>query len=71
MRQESAWSYLRGSCRHLSASTFRCMCSQLRAPCAGEVLNCNAYDIATHAAVELAADKLIVMNAEDLQVLVV
>jgi len=33
----------------------------------GEVLNCNVYDIATHAAVELAADKLIVMSAEDLQ----
>lgn len=34
---------------------------------AGEVLNCNVFDIATHAAVELAADKLIVMSAEDLQ----
>jgi hypothetical protein len=34
----------------------------------GEVLNCNMYDIATHAAVELAADKFIVMTADDLQV---
>lgn len=34
----------------------------------GEVLNCNVYDIATHAAVELAADKFIVMSADDLQV---
>ena len=33
------------------------------------MLNCNVYDIATHAAVELAADKFIVMTADDLQVL--
>lgn len=26
---------------------------------AGEVLNCNSYDVATHAAIELAADKFI------------
>ena len=35
---------------------------------AGEVLNCNVFDVATHAAVELAADKLVVMSTEDLQV---
>lgn len=34
---------------------------------AGKVLNCNVYDIATHAAVELEADKLIVMTTENLQ----
>lgn len=36
---------------------------------AGQVLNCNVYDIATRAAVELEADKLIVMTTESLQVL--
>jgi acetylglutamate kinase len=40
-----------------------CLCSD-----SGEVLNCNVYDIATHAAVELAADKFIVITADDLQV---
>ena len=29
---------------------------------AGDVLNCNIYDVATHAAVELKADKLIIMR---------
>ena len=28
----------------------------------GDVLNCNIYDVATHAAVELKADKLIIMR---------
>ena len=30
--------------------------------CAGDVLNCNIYDVATHAAVELQSDKLIIMR---------
>ena len=29
---------------------------------AGEVLNCNIYDVATHAAIELGAEKLICMT---------
>eukprot|EP00887_Chlorella_sp_A99_P006685 scaffold3.g6685.t1 len=31
----------------------------------GELLNCNTYDIATHAAVELKADKLICLTGQD------
>lgn len=31
-------------------------------PPAGDVLNCNIYDVATHAAIELKADKLIIMR---------
>lgn len=31
---------------------------------AGEVLNCNIYDVATHAAIELGADKLICMTLQ-------
>ncbi|KAK9916644.1 hypothetical protein WJX75_005288 [Coccomyxa subellipsoidea] len=33
--------------------------SSLAYSAAGEVLNCNSYDVATHAAIELAADKFI------------
>lgn len=64
-----------GSVRSLNAST---IVAQLRAgnivlltclahSLAGRVLNCNVYDIATHAAVELEADKLIVMTTDNLQ----
>lgn len=31
---------------------------------AGEVLNCNIYDVATHAAIELGADKLICLTLQ-------
>jgi hypothetical protein len=37
---------------------------RLLARAAGEVLNCNCYDIALHTAVELQADKLIFMRCE-------
>ena len=33
----------------------------------GELLNCNAYDVATHAAVELNADKLLCLTGEDVR----
>lgn len=33
----------------------------------GELLNCNTYDIATHAAVELKADKLICLTGQDVR----
>jgi amino-acid N-acetyltransferase len=33
--------------------------SSLAYSAAGEVLNCNSYDVATHAAIELGADKFI------------
>ncbi|RMZ56211.1 hypothetical protein APUTEX25_002401 [Auxenochlorella protothecoides] len=33
----------------------------------GELLNCNVYDVATHAAVELGADKLLCLTGQDLQ----
>ena len=32
---------------------------------AGELLNCNTFDVATHAAIELKADKLICMHMEE------
>lgn len=35
----------------------------------GELLNCNVYDVATHAAVELGADKLLVVTDEDVAAL--
>ncbi len=38
--------------------------SSLAYSAAGEVLNCNAYEVATHAAVELRADKLIVLTLD-------
>lgn len=47
--------YRRGAgCRR---STLQMLCCT-----AGDVLNCNIYDVATHAAVELQADKLIIMR---------
>ena len=33
----------------------------------GDVLNCNIFDVATHAAVELQADKLIIMRRDSLR----
>lgn len=33
----------------------------------GELLNCNSYDVATHAAVELQADKLLCLTGEDVR----
>ena len=40
--------------------------SSLAYSAAGEVLNCNSYDVATHAAIELRADKIIcVMDGMD------
>ena len=33
----------------------------------GELLNCNAFDVATHAAVELRADKLLLMTGRDVR----
>ena len=38
--------------------------SSLAYSAAGEVLNCNAHEVATHAAVELRADKLIIMTLD-------
>ena len=35
----------------------------------GELLNCNSYDVATHAAVELQADKLLCITGEDVRAL--
>jgi amino-acid N-acetyltransferase len=32
---------------------------------AGEVLNCNTYDVGLHAAVELGADKLFCLHLDD------
>jgi amino-acid N-acetyltransferase len=34
---------------------------------AGELLNCNVYDVATHAAVELQADKLLCLTGSDVR----
>jgi amino-acid N-acetyltransferase len=34
---------------------------------AGELLNCNVYDVATHAAVELQADKLLCLTGSDVK----
>ena len=39
--------------------------SNLAYSAAGETLNCNAYDIATHAAIEMAADKFIVLTVDE------
>lgn len=33
----------------------------------GELLNCNSYDVATHAAVELQADKLLCLTGDDVR----
>lgn len=38
--------------------------SSLAYSAAGEVLNCNAHEVATHAAVELRADKLIILTLD-------
>ncbi|KAK9824282.1 hypothetical protein WJX72_009159 [[Myrmecia] bisecta] len=39
--------------------------SNLAFTAAGEVLNCNTYDVATHAAIELGADKLFCLNLDE------
>jgi hypothetical protein len=39
--------------------------SNLGFTAAGEVLNCNTYDVGLHAAVELGADKLICLHLDD------
>lgn len=40
------------------------MLTNLAYSAAGEVLNCNIYDVATHAAIELGADKLICLTLQ-------
>lgn len=39
--------------------------SNLGFTAAGEVLNCNTYDVGLHAAMELGADKLICLHLDD------
>jgi amino-acid N-acetyltransferase len=41
--------------------------SNLGFTAAGEVLNCNTYDVGLHAAVELNADKLICLHLDDVK----
>lgn len=41
--------------------------SNLGYSASGEVLNCNTFDVATHAAVELKADKIMCMTMDDVQ----
>jgi amino-acid N-acetyltransferase len=41
--------------------------SNLGFTAAGEVLNCNTFDVGLHAAVELGADKLICLHQDDVK----
>lgn len=41
--------------------------SNLGFTAAGEVLNCNTYDVGLHAAMELGADKLICLHLDDVK----
>lgn len=41
--------------------------SNLGFTAAGEVLNCNTFDVGLHAAVELGADKLICLHLDDVK----
>lgn len=41
--------------------------SNLGFTAAGEVLNCNTYDVGLHAAMELNADKLICLHLDDVK----
>ena len=41
--------------------------SNLGYSASGEVLNCNTFDVATHAAIELKADKIMCMTLDDVQ----
>jgi amino-acid N-acetyltransferase len=41
--------------------------SNLGFTAAGEVLNCNTYDVGLHAAVELQAEKLLVVHLDDVK----
>ena len=41
--------------------------SHLAYSVAGEVLNCNAYDVGTRAAIELQADKLLCLTLDEVR----
>lgn len=43
--------------------------SHLAYSVAGEVLNCNAYDVGTRAAIELQADKLLCLTLDEVRLL--